>query len=139
MYPRPAKKTFLSFRDLNVWKSARDLAVLVFRECEGSKIKSAYALRDQIQRAAVSVPSNIAEGDERGTNRDSLRFLHIAKGSLAELETQIEISLVIGYISEDTYRRLINHIGETTRLVGGLIRSRTGRMHADNGDISTRS
>lgn len=134
MQPNHSRKLFIGFRDLNAWKSARDLAVSVFHMCESSRIKSFYSLRDQIQRAAISVPSNIAEGDERGSNRDSLRFLYIAKGSLAELETQIEIGFILGVIEERIYKQLIQHIGETARLIGGLIRLRCCRIQQNESD-----
>ena len=70
------------FRELLVWQKARDLAVEVYRAAGKGKPKQDYGLRDQIQRCAVSVPSNLAEGDERETDREAIRFFYIAVGSL---------------------------------------------------------
>ncbi len=79
------------FRNLMVWKKSKDLAVYIYKLTNTGSFSKDFGLRDQIRRAAVSIPSNIAEGDERDTNKESVRFLYIAKGSLAELLTQLEI------------------------------------------------
>ena len=89
------------FRELVVWQKAKSLAVKVYLRTGQGVFARDFGLRDQVRRAAVSVPSNIAEGDERDTNRDSVRFLYIAKGSLAELIPQLEIAHEIGYLSLD--------------------------------------
>ncbi len=80
------------FRQLNVWQRSKKLAVEIYRLTQTERFSRDFGLRDQIRRAAVSIPSNAAEGDERGTNREAVRFFYIAKGSLAELETQLEIA-----------------------------------------------
>ena len=80
------------FKGLKVWQEAKQLAIDVYHLCRTTELAKDFGLKDQISRAAVSVPSNIAEGDERDTNKDSVRFLFIAKGSLAELQTQLEIA-----------------------------------------------
>jgi four helix bundle protein len=85
-------------------------------------------LRDQIRRSAVSVPSNIAEGDERDSNRDSVRFLYIAKGSLAELGTQLEIARDIGALPPETYEPLEPRARELGRMLGALIRARSADL-----------
>jgi four helix bundle protein len=81
-------------------------------------------------RSAVPIPSNIAEGDERGTNRDSLRFLQIARGSLAELETQLHIAKDIHLISEADSENIEAKITEVARLLGGTIKMRLAREKA---------
>jgi len=91
------------YRDLLAWKEARRLVSDIYRVTQGLTMKD-RSLADQMRRAAVSVPSNIAEGDARGANRDSLRFLLIARGSLAELETQTLLCFDLGYIGE--HRRM---------------------------------
>ena len=88
------------FRDLRVWQRAKVLAAAVYKLTEEGKLAKDFGLRDQMQRAAVSVCSNIAEGDERGSDRDSVRFFYSAKGSLAELITQLEIARDIEFISD---------------------------------------
>lgn len=84
-----------------------------------------FGLRDQVRRSAVSIPSNIAEGDERGTNKDSVRFLYIAKGSLAELLTQLEICKEIGYISEEEFSYLSQEYTKVAKMLGKLIKVRS--------------
>jgi four helix bundle protein len=83
-----------------------------------------FSLRDQIRRSAVSIASNIAEGDERDTDKESVRFFFIAKGSLAELRTQIEIALKIGYLPEDEYLKLEGQCEELGKMIGSLIKTR---------------
>jgi four helix bundle protein len=80
------------FRSLIVWQKAKTLATDVYRLTNNESIKRDFSLVGQMRRSAVSVPSNIAEGDERPSDKDSVRFFHIAKGSLAELATQLEIA-----------------------------------------------
>ncbi len=81
-------------------------------------------MRDQVRRAAVSVPSNIAEGDERGTNKEGVRFLFIAKGSLAELQTQLLIARKIGYLDEPAFDPLNEKCRILGRMRGSLINAR---------------
>ena len=82
-------------------------------------------------RSAVSIPSNIAEGDERGTNRDALRFLQIARGSLAELETQLSIAESIGIIPQPVVVQIAAQLDEVARLLGGTIKMRKAREETD--------
>lgn len=87
-----------------------------------------FGLRDQMRRAAVSVPSNIAEGDERDTDREAVRFLFIAKGSLAELRTQLEIARDIGSLKQESYARLEVECAEIARMLGALIKAKQAAM-----------
>ena len=82
-------------------------------------------------RAALSVPSNIAEGSDRSSNKDALNFLRIARGSLAELETQLWIAHDVGWLDSETYRRLCGKRSEVERMLGGLIRTRQARLKTD--------
>jgi four helix bundle protein len=97
------------FKDLNVWQKSKSLAVQIYKVTGEGRFAHDFGLRDQMRRASVSISicSNIAEGDERNSNRDSIRFFHIAKGSLAELVTQIEIADEIGYLDSDKVKSLI--------------------------------
>jgi four helix bundle protein len=90
------------FKELKVWQRGKTLAVKVYEISGKGRFDSDYGLRDQVRRAAVSIPSNIAEGDTLGSNKQSIRHFHIAKGSCAELMTQFEIAQEIGYISNET-------------------------------------
>jgi four helix bundle protein len=83
-------------------------------------------LRDQIRRSAISIASNLAEGDERETDKESIRFFYIAKGSLAELRTQVQIAHEIGYLKRELYKTLENECIELGRMIGRLIQVRKG-------------
>lgn len=112
------------YRNLVVWKKAKELAIEVYRLTNDESIRRDFSLVDQMRRSAVSVPSNIAEGDERKSDKDSVRFFHIAKGSLAELSTQLEIARDVGYFTEAQVEPLITQCEELGKMLGALIRSR---------------
>ena len=112
-------------KNLNLWKSAMDLVLKVYEGTKRFPGSEAYGLINQIRRAAVSIPSNIAEGDERGTNKESVRFLYIAKGSLAELQTQLEIAHAVGYIDELTLNAFNEKTKTIGKMLGSLIKSRS--------------
>ena len=117
-----------TFRDLLAWQAAKQLALEVLRSCERPEMRRYYGLCDQLRRAAISVPSNIAEGNERGTNLDALRFLQVARGSLAELETQLELSRDFGSLPSADYDRVSPQVVRVGRLLGGLIKARQTRQ-----------
>ena len=110
---------YRSFEELEVWKRACQLAVTVYQKLEDWRD---YSFRDQIQRSAVSIASNIAEGSERG-GRDFVRFLRIASGSAAELRTQIYIAQKIGRLSREDATPMINETKEIAKMLTGLSRS----------------
>jgi len=112
------------YRGLVVWQKAKALAVEVYRLTNAESIKRDFSLIDQMHRSAVSVPSNIAEGDERKSDKDSVRFFHIAKGSLAELSTQLEIARDVGYFTTVQVEPLIAQCEELGKMLGALIRAR---------------
>ncbi len=113
------------FRELRVWKDAKAIAVEVYRLIQkSSELNKDWGLKNQMQRAAVSIPSNIAEGDARKSDKDSVRFFHIALGSLAELVTQIEIAMELGFIQKHDYLNLIKRIEQLSQSLGALIKSR---------------
>lgn len=113
------------FRDLRVWQKAKELAVEVYRLTDGGAFSRDFPLRDQIRRSAVSIPSNIAEGDERGTNKDAVRFPFIAKGSPAELQTQLEIADEIGYVDSSALDALNQKSSSIGKMLGSLIKTRS--------------
>ncbi len=96
------------------------LAEDVYRATESFPSRETYALANQLQRAAVSVPSNIAEGHARSSTRDYLRFVSIAQGSLAEIETQLELSRRLDYIGETALTMLLEQTNELGRMLHGL-------------------
>jgi four helix bundle protein len=112
------------YRNLMVWQKAKALAVEIYRLTKAEAIRHDFSLIDQMRRSAVSVPSNIAEGDERKSDKDSVRFFHIAKGSLAELSTQLEIARDVGYFTSTQVEPLIAQCEELGKMLGALIRSR---------------
>jgi four helix bundle protein len=109
-----------SFEDLEVWKRGCRLAVAVSRTISKSR---EYYIRDQMQRAALSVPSNIAEGSERDSKLDYIRFLRIAKGSAAELRTQCYIAAKLEILKKDDATRFASECKEIASMLQGLIRS----------------
>lgn len=113
------------FKDLLVWQLAKDLAVKVYRISESQDLKKDFGLRDQIRRSAVSVASNPAEEDERSTNRDSVRFFYMAKGSVAEVRTQIQIACETGYLRKPEYDSLEAEYEQLAKMIGSLIRARS--------------
>jgi len=113
------------FRELQVWQRSKDLAVYIYRVTNENMFGKDFGLRDQIRRAAVSVASNIAEGDERDTNKDSVRFLYMAKGSLAEIITQTIIAKEIGYLKDNEFGHIINECETIGKMLGKLIKVRT--------------
>lgn len=113
------------YRDLIVWEKAKKLAVKIYQCTNVGTFTRDFGFRDQIRRAAVSIPSNIAEGAERNTNKDSIRFFYISKGSAAEVATQAEIALEIGYITREQCQLFVNDCEEISRMLGSLIKART--------------
>ena len=97
------RKPIQSFRDLDVWQRAIDLAVLIYQVTDDMPKRETYALTDQIRRSASSVPANIAEGSARRTTRDLVRFLEISRSSLAELESHLELAIRLKMLNELTY------------------------------------
>lgn len=113
------------FKDLKVWQQAKLLAVKIYEITNKDPFQKDFGLKDQIRRAAVSVPSNIAEGDERGSNKDSVRFIFIAKGSLAELQTQLEIAHEVGYLKKEVMEELNEECKILGKMLGSLIQKRS--------------
>jgi len=106
-----------NFEELEVWKRSSRLAVDVLSLVEPIKL---YGLKDQMIRSCISIPSNIAEGADRDSNREFRRFLSIAKGSAGELRTQLYIGLKGGYFTEDQARPLIAEVKEISAMIEGL-------------------
>lgn len=109
------------FEDLEVWKKSVRLSIQIYKALKNCKD---YGFRDQIQRAAVSVPSNIAEGYERNTNREYIQFLHIAKGSCGELRTQLYIAGKLEIIPKEASQEFIKNTKEISAMLFSLIRTR---------------
>lgn len=113
------------FRELKVWKRSRDLAVNVYLLTNAVGLSKDYGLRDQIRRSAISIPSNIAEGEALDTVKQSIRHFYIARGSLAELRTQLELSFKFGLLSSDNFFSLEKECDEISSMITSLIKHRS--------------
>lgn len=109
-------------RELQVWQKAKELAVRVYEVCRKGDLARDYGFRDQIQRASVSVPSNIAEGYARESGKDRCHLLTVAKGSAAELQTQLEIAHAVGLVNQSDFAELDARCDEVARMLTGLIK-----------------
>ncbi len=112
-----------SHKELTVWKEAMSLTAEVYRLARALPSHELYALSDQMRRAAVSVPSNIAEGNARGSQKDFTHFLRISLGSCAELQTQIELCVLLGYATADQIQPALSQCILVTKKLRALIRS----------------
>ena len=108
-------------KDLIVWQKSMDLLVEVYRLVKKLPKEETYALSDQMRRAVISIPSNIAEGKSRSSTKDYLRFLFMARGSRAELETQLLACARLGYISETEMEPALDLCSEIGRMLNALI------------------
>ncbi len=116
---QPAK----SYRDLLVWQKGMGIVLEVYRLTSRFPREEEYGLKAQMRRAAVSIPSNIAEGQARHQRKEFARFLRIAMGSVAELETQLELSTRLDLPSHDESEHALQGCGEIAKMAHGIIRS----------------
>jgi four helix bundle protein len=117
------KKKKGSFEDLEVWQEGCDLAVEIYGITRKGDLSRDYGLRDQMTRAAVSIPSNIAEGKERETVPELIRYLYIAKGSAGELRTHIHIACRIGYLDLEVFHALMRRAELLSKKIASFIQS----------------
>ena len=111
-----------NYKQLVVWQKAMDLVQGVYAVTKGWPKEEVFGLTSQARRAAVSVPSNIAEGEGRGSDPDFVRFLYIAHGSLRELETQLMLADRLRLSSAEKINPLLDRCGDVGRLLNGLVR-----------------
>ncbi|OGQ80322.1 MAG: hypothetical protein A3F90_10680 [Deltaproteobacteria bacterium RIFCSPLOWO2_12_FULL_60_19] len=104
-----------------------DFVAELYKELEKFPAQERFGLTAQLQRAAISIPSNIAEGAARKNTRELVQFLHIARGSLSELDTQLEICLRVRHLERTAYDRLAGKLDEIGRMLNGLIKSLANR------------
>ena len=115
---------YRSFENLEVWKQSCRLAVRIYEELKNCRD---FGLKDQLTRSAVSIPSNIAEGAERDSRQEYIRFIHIAKGSAAELRTQLYIAGEIGLLNRNTVIEMVSelkHISATLQSIANTLKNR---------------
>lgn len=110
------------FEDIDAWKKARELVKKIYKTTARGDFSRDYGLKDQIRRAAVSVMSNVAEGFERGGNKEFQQFLSVAKGSAGEVKSQLYVALDAGHIEQKDFNHIYQLADETGRLIGGFMR-----------------
>ena len=110
-----------SYKDLDAWKNAMELVKEVYLLTKKFPKEEMYGLISQTKRAAVSVPSNIAEGLGRQYKKDTLQFLHISRGSLYELETLLNIAVMVEIITEEEFNKIIPALEKALQVVNGFI------------------
>jgi four helix bundle protein len=108
------------FEDIVAWQKARELARMIYQVTQDGPFAKDWGLRDQIRRATVSIPSNIAEGFERSGQAEFRQFLTIAKGSCAEARAQLYVALDVGYLTKSQFDDLMARYEECARILGGL-------------------
>jgi four helix bundle protein len=112
-----------NYSDLKVWQKAYKLCIFIYKLTRNFPKEELYCLTSQIRRAAVSIPSNIAEGYGRGAIKEYIRFLYIAYGSYCELETQLLLCYDLGYVAKEQKREILEHAKEIERMLKALIKS----------------
>ena len=112
-----------SYKELRVWKQAMQLALEVYRQTQGFPKQELYGLTNQLRRASVSVASNIAEGKGRSSDKELILFLHHARGSLLEVETQLLISSELGYFDKNVGSNLLGLTEDLAKALNALIKA----------------
>ena len=110
------------FEDIESWKAGREAVRLIYMASMVEPFSKDFALCNQIRRAAISIISNIAEGFERGGNKEFLNFLSIAKGSCGEVRCQLYVALDCSYVSDEQFQIISEKLLETSRLISGLMK-----------------
>ena len=110
-------------KKLVVWQKSMALALAIYDATKSFPDREKYGLISQMRRAAVSIPSNIAEGAARSGRRELKQFLNIARGSLSELDTQVEIAWGLGYLDESAMPKLVEDLSEVDKLLYGFLKS----------------
>ncbi|EHQ02533.1 S23 ribosomal protein [Gillisia limnaea DSM 15749] len=113
---------FNSFEEIIAWEKARELNAEIYFITNRGDFSQDYGLKDQIRRASISVSSNIAEGFERETTKEFIRFLYIAKASAGELRSQLYLAFDLKYLSIEEFERLKHKVSEISKLLSGLIK-----------------
>ena len=109
-------------KKLDVWNAAMDLTIEVYRITEKFPNEERFSLTSQVHRSALSIPSNIAEGAARHTRKEFINYLHMAQGSLSELDTQLELAKRLGYLPQDKWTTLDSQLDRIDKMISGLIR-----------------
>ncbi len=122
----------MCYRDLIAWKKAMELVAEIYKATQKFPKEELYGITSQLRRAAVSVPSNIAEGQARLSAKEFRHFLSDARGSLVEIETQLMISQMLGFLSPDVSKLLLTRTSEVARILNGLLSSIRAQVNDEN-------
>lgn len=122
------QKDMKTHKDLDVWKKSVDFVTDLYKVTQDFPKEELYGLTSQMRRAAVSIPSNIAEGSARQGNKELVQFLYIAIGSVVELDTQLTIARNLTYINEEEYIQLLSRLEEIEKMLNGLINYRKSKF-----------
>ena len=120
------------FQKLRVWQRAKELAIFLYKLSGQGAFAKDWGLRDQIRRASVSIASNIAEGDELGTDRQAIKFFYTAKGSTAEVLTQVIIAHEIGYLKDEHFVHIRDECQAISKMLRRLIQARSKNVNGKN-------
>ena len=120
--------TFKRFEDIKAWQKAREVTSLVYQITSDGRFAKDYGLRDQVQRSAVSIMANIAEGYGRLSDKEFANFLNIARGSVAEVQSHLYVALDLGYISLENFAKPFDLLEEVGRMIVALAKHLRG-MH----------
>lgn len=123
-----------NFKELKIWQQSKDLAVIIYKLTDTISQFKDFGLKDQMRRASVSVPSNIAEGDHLDTDKQDIRHFFIARGSIAELRTQLAIAEEVGYISLEQYDKTDKEDEKISAMLMALIKHRAKLRLMANGE-----
>jgi len=121
-----SKQKINSFEDLRVWQKGIEVVKQIYLITNEGKLSKDFGLRDQLRRASVSIPTNIAEGFERSSFKEYLYFLNIAKGSAGEVRSLLKVALEVGYIEQSIYSKLYNQVTELSRMLFKQVESLKG-------------
>lgn len=123
-------ETSYSYKNLEAYKEARNLVMMVYQLLKQFPKEETYALCDQLRRAVVSIPSNIAEGTSRYSTKEQLHFMEIAYGSLMEVFSQLDVACDLGYISKLEFEQMEKMVNEEAKLIVGMIKKRRDAAEA---------
>jgi four helix bundle protein len=123
-----------SYKDLEVWQKSINMVTMVYAMTKQFPKEELYTLTSQIRRSAISIPSNIAEGRGKRSTRDFMRFLNIAYGSAAELETQLIIGKNLGYVSPEQAEPLFQEVGRICRMLNGMLTGLEKKLSPPNAE-----
>lgn len=124
-----------SYRELKVWSLAMELVENIYSHTTSFPHEEKFGLSSQLRRAAVSVPSNIAEGHSKQSSKEYLRHISIAMGSLAELETQVELSKRLNYVNAESLNELISCMDEIGKMLRGIQKTMKAKLSKVNSSL----